>query len=301
MVLFAHVLTHAIAGVIPVILLSRYYKVKLWTTFILYFLGGVAGILPDILGGRESAPATHSIAFSALFIIPIVVIAKLVYKKISIYLYYLTFLVSIWFGHLFFDTLDHEMPLLYPFSLVDIEYNIVRLGDPILLGLLTISALLLLIRKWNIKYLFIPIILCFTYLGLKVASMEQLKAYISNNYMVTDKATVTVYPPHEVLINTSDVLEWLQWGYDYYDTHRTVRALVPLIGDYGGGKHVNIFYPDSIANSELGCKIKDEFRSETGIETIVCSMSDKWFVYEYINGWVRAEATKEQDIISKAK
>lgn len=191
------------------------------------------------------------------------------------------------------------MPLFYPFTQLDVEFHIVRLGDPLLLSLLIITALLLLIRKWKVQYLLIPLVLCFVYLGVKVITKEQLRLYLNENYVISYETVFNIYPPHEKLISTTNMFEWLQWGYDINDEHRVVRALVPIVGSFDGGKHVNIFSPEPTSNPNLICHVEDEYRTEDGLQTLICNINDEWFVYEYVNEWIRVEKEREQKIVSE--
>lgn len=290
-------LTHALGGVIPGAYLARKYQLRLFGCLAVMLMGGVAGILPDLYGGRDAAPWSHSVLFAPLLVLPLVLITKALVRTIPFGSCVLAYSASVIFGHLFFDWLDHEMPLLYPLSSESYNPELILIGDPLIVVLLALGCIAV-FRRVHLRLALIPLLILGMYLGTKTVTKQLVLDHVKQTYTtLSDRAEVIVYPPSANLFEPRDALAWFQWGYDVYDTQRAIRALVPLLGPYDGGLHVNTFYTVSRDNFESSCQVIKEYRE--GLETIlICQGVTQTNVYRYFAGWDEVSGADKERILS---
>ncbi|WP_409345188.1 metal-dependent hydrolase [Paenibacillus sp. MBLB4367] len=296
--LFFHVLTHLVGGVLPTIFLVRKYNIKGTGNLLLVFLGALAGMLPDIYGGRDVSPWSHSIIFAPLMVIPLAIIAKLLQKCIPFLFLLLALTLSLLIGHLLFDLLGHEVPLFYPIINGNYSLDMILLGDPWIPIPLVIGAILYWSRKINSRFVIIPLIFCLLYLGVRFSTKPLVEQYVKDNYLLSKEAVVHVYPPGENMIHPLNLFDWFQWSYDLIDIQRVVRANIPLIGDYSKGVNVNYFYdkPSKIMTEsgvsyrkpkegEKVSQVIKELKDTNGTPILISKASGENFVFHFIDGW----------------
>ncbi|RUL54069.1 metal-dependent hydrolase [Lysinibacillus antri] len=241
--LFMHVLTHALFGAIIVFLLKDAKNLSKSKKVILVVIGGFAGILPDTLGFRTSTPWSHSIIFAPIFVLPVVLITKVIFREMIWWEIWIVLSLATIVGHIFIDFLTHEVTLLYPLSPKAHEYVIFEAGDPWVWFPLMIT-LIIVIFSSNKRMLSIIIVflLVGSYMGIRSYSKSELTSKLEDYYGEINQ-TILVTPPAENMIDTKNPFDYLKWSYDLYSEQRVIRGGSPL---FAGSlqNHTNVFHPE---------------------------------------------------------
>lgn len=168
LLLFMHVLTHALIGAIIVFLLKDAINLSLPKKMIIAVIGGFAGILPDTLGFRTSTPWSHSIFFAPIFVLPVVLVTKAIFREMIWWKIWIVLSLATIVGHIFVDFLTHEVTLLYPLSPKEYEYVIFEAGDPWVWFPLMITLLIVIFSSKNrILSIIIVFLLIGSYMGVR--------------------------------------------------------------------------------------------------------------------------------------
>lgn len=243
LLLFMHVLTHALLGAIIVFLLKDARNLSIPKKIILAVIGGFAGILPDTLGFRSSTPWSHSIIFGPIFVLPVVLVTKVLFREMIWWRIWIILTAATIVGHIMVDFLTHEVSLLYPLSQKQYAYIIFEAGDPWVWFPLMIPLIIVIFRsKHSLLSIIIVLLLVVTYMGIRSYTKSELASKLEDYYGESNEI-ILVAPPGEYLIDTKNPLEYLKWSYDLYSEHRTIRGFSPLLGD-SLQNHTNFFYPE---------------------------------------------------------
>ncbi|SOC45054.1 metal-dependent hydrolase [Ureibacillus acetophenoni] len=243
LLLFMHVLTHALFGAIIVFLLKDARNLSIPKKLVLSIIGGFAGILPDTLGFRTSTPWSHSIFFAPIFVLPVVLVTKAIFREIIWWKIWIVLSLATIVGHIFVDFLTHEVTLLYPLSLKEYEYVIFEAGDPWVWFPLMITILIVIFSSKNrILSISIVFLLIGSYMGVRSYSKLELISKLEDYYGEINQ-NILVTPPRGNLIDTRNPFDYLKWSYDLYSEQRIVRGFSPLLGGTLQN-HTNVFHQE---------------------------------------------------------
>jgi hypothetical protein len=314
LLLFMHILTHSLVGAVIVILLNDAKNLSLPKKLILSVIGGFAGILPDTLGFRTSTPWSHSIIFAPIFIIPVVLVTKYIFKEMIWWKIWFILTTATIVGHIIVDFLTHEVSLIYPLSQKQYAYIIFEAGDPWVWFPLMITLIIIFFSSRNsMLSISIVLLLVVSYLGIRIYSKSELISKLEDYYGEINEA-ILVTPPGEYLIDTKNPLDYLKWSYDLYSEQRIIRGFSPLLGD-SLQIHTNSFYPEPKPikvditgpyrpGGDLSYNVMMEVR-ENGRYYLVCAKmnSDDFMVFrQEINGrWNEVQGAEMQSILDYFK
>lgn len=242
LLLFMHVLTHALLGAIIIFFYKDARNYSIPHKIILAIIGGFAGILPDIFGSRASNLWSHSIIFAPILVLPVVLVTKLIFRKLVWWKTWLALSLATIIGHIFIDFLSHEVSLIYPLTQKQYEYVIFEVGDPwVWFPLLILLSIVIFSSKYTMSSILIVLLLVSSYMGVRAYSKYELASKLEGYYGEINEIIV-VTPPAENLINIKNPLDYFQWSYDLYSEQRVIRGFSPL---FGGSlqNHTNSFYP----------------------------------------------------------
>ncbi|KOS60223.1 metal-dependent hydrolase [Lysinibacillus agricola] len=243
LLLFMHVLTHALVGAVIVFLLKDARNLSIPKKIILSVIGGFAGILPDTLGVRTSTPWSHSILFAPIFVLPVALITKKIFREIIWWKIWIILTSATIVGHIIVDFLTHEVSLIYPLSQKQYAYVIFEAGDPWVWFPLMITLIIVIFSsKHSMKSIIIVLLLVGSYMGIRSYSKSELTSKLEE-YYGEKNAIILVSPPGENLMNIKNPLEYLKWSYDLYSEQRIIRGFSPLLGD-SLENHTNLYYPE---------------------------------------------------------
>jgi hypothetical protein len=314
LLVFMHVLTHALLGAI---ILFLYKDIRNYSTpqkIILAVIGGSAGILPDIFGSRTSTPWSHSIIFAPILVLPVVLITKIIFRKLVWWKIWIVLTPAIIVGHILIDFLTHEVSIIYPFTQKEYAYVIFEAGDPWVWFPLLITLIIIVFSlKKNMVSIIIALSLVVSYMGLRSYSKSELESKLEDYYGEVNEIIV-VRPPAENLINIKNPLDYLKWSYDLYSEQRVIRGFSPLIGD-SLQTHTNSFYlePQLIEVSASGpYRSGDGLRFNVIMEVrldgnyyLVCEGIDsddlRVFLQEFDGRWNEIQGTEMQSILEYYK
>ncbi len=243
LLLFMHVLTHALLGAIIVFLLKDARNLSILKKIILAVIGGFAGILPDTLGFRTSTPWSHSIIFAPIFVLPVALVTKIIFREMIWWKIWIILTSATIVGHIIVDFLTHEVSLIYPLSQKQYAFVIFEAGDPWVWFPLMITLIIVIFSsKHSMKSIIIVLLLVGSYMGIRSYSKSELTSKLED-YYGEKNAIILVTPPGEYLMNIRNPLEYLQWSYDLYSEQRIIRGFSPLLGDTLEN-HTNLYYPE---------------------------------------------------------
>lgn len=245
-VLFLHVLSHALVGALTLsctIAVVGKKKLLLKEKIVLMFLGGVAGIFPDLLGNRTYSYWTHALLFSPIIALPIGLLVRYLVKHVTFIIAWLSSSFSIIFGHLLYDSVGHGAPLIYPFSKEQISLHYIELGDPWFFTLLCMMAISFLISSHRSLVYKVAAIVAILFLSFKGVSKYWVAQQVEAAFSLTEPYKIMVYPPDEHLMDIANPLDWAQWSFDIYSEQRFLRGYSSLIGT-NVYTHVNQFYEE---------------------------------------------------------
>lgn len=239
--LFFHILSHALLGAaISYILLPE----GTWVQRITYiFIGGLSGIAPDLLGGRDSQPWTHSLLFAPLVVLWIALIAKLLLRKVAFWRLWGASTASAIGGHLFLDYMGHDIPLLYPFSDKLWIMEALTLGDPWVWFPLAVGLLLAIFlkRKTKLPVIF-AVIFVLLYCTYKIIVKSIVYQEVEARYPVGEKSYVTV-TPNTYFEFDFDPRTWLEFKYRTISSHHYQGGIAGYWGEKLGSIDYHSFYP----------------------------------------------------------
>lgn len=314
LLLLMHVLTHALFGAIILSLLKDVRNLSIPKKIIISVIGGFAGILPDTLGFRTSSPWSHSIIFAPVFVLPVVLVTKAIFREMIWWKIWITLSLATIVGHIFVDFLTHEVTLLYPLSPKGFEYVLFEAGDPwVWFPLLIALIIVIFSTKYNRFSIFIVLLLVGSYMGIRSYSKSELTSKLEDFYEEPNQI-ILVTPPGEFLIDTKNPLDYLKWSYDLISEQRQIRGFSPLLGD-SLQNHTNSFYPEP---KPVEVDITGPYRSGGGISFnvvmevrendnsyLVCEVIDstelRVFRQEKDGRWNEIQGTEMQGVLDYYK
>ena len=301
--LFFHILSHALLGAaISYCLLPEGTWIQRIASL---FIGGLSGIAPDLLGGRDSQPWTHSLLFAPLVVVWVALIAKLLLRKVSFWRLWGASTASAIGGHLFLDYMGHDIPLLYPFSDKLFIMEALTLGDPWVWFPLAVGLLLAIFLKRKTKLIVIlAVIFVLLYCTYKIIVKSIIYQEVEARYPVGEKSYVTV-TPNTYFEFPIDPRTWLKFRFSTRSSHHYQEGDTGYWGEQLGSSDSHYFYPkkqdvvfhrgkyamisdnnqDSFSIDVSEVWVKDEHRYIEG------TFQDKTYLYKEITPgkWVEME------------
>lgn len=240
--LFFHILSHALLGAaISYILLPESTWIQRIVTL---FIGGLSGIAPDLLGGRDSQPWTHSLLFSPLVVLWIALIAKLLFRKVPFWRLWGASTASAIGGHLFLDYMGHDIPLLYPFSDKLFIMEALTLGDPWVWFPLAAGLLVAICLKRKTKFpVLLAVIFVLLYCTYKIFVKSIIYQEVEARYPVGEKSYITV-TPNTYFEFDFDPRTWLKFRFSTLSSHHEQRGIAGYWGEQLGNSDSHFFYPE---------------------------------------------------------
>ncbi|WP_160035068.1 metal-dependent hydrolase [Paenibacillus sp. An7] len=293
--LFFHILSHALLGAaIFYILLPEGTWVQRIASV---FIGGLSGIAPDLLGGRDSQPWTHSLLFAPLVVLWIALIAKLLLRKVSFWRWWGASTASAIGGHLFLDYMGHDIPLLYPFSDKLLIMEALTLGDPWVWFPLAAGLLLAICLKRKTKFpVLLAVIFVLLYCVYKIIVKSIIYQEVEARYPVGEISYITVTPNtyYEFPI---DPRTWLKFKYRTISSHHSQMGEAGYWGEKLGSSDWHHFYPEKqeviFLRGEYTLKLRNNDEDpflivvskewvEDGYHYIEGTFDDKTYLYKEI-------------------
>ena len=280
--LFFHILSHALLGAaISYILLPEGTWVQRIASI---FVGGLSGIAPDLLGGRDSQPWTHSLLFSPLVVLWIALIAKLLFRKVPSWRLWGASTASAIGGHLFLDYMGHDIPLLYPLSDKLFIMEALTLGDPWVWFPLAVGLLLAIFLKRKTKLIVIlAVIFVLLYCIYKIIVKSIIYQEVETQYPVGEKSYVTV-TPNTYFEFDFDPRTWLKFRFSTFSFHHEQRGIAGYWGKQLGSSDVHFFYPEK--RDVILYRGEYTVKPDNSKEDFLIVVSKEWIQdgYRYIEG-----------------
>ncbi|MEF3355103.1 metal-dependent hydrolase [Paenibacillus sp. GYB006] len=280
--LFFHILSHALLGAA-----ISYYLLPegTWIQRIAsLFIGGLSGLAPDLLGGRDSQPWTHSLLFSPLVVLWIALIAKLLLRKVSFWRLWGASTASAIGGHLFLDYMGHDIPLLYPFSDKLFIMEALTLGDPWVWFPLAVGLLLAIFLKRKTKLIVIlAVIFVLLYCTYKIIVKSIIYQEVEARYPVGEKSYITV-TPNTYFEFPIDPRTWLKFRFSTFSSHHEQGGIAGYWGEELGSSDVHFFYPEK--RDVILYRGEYTVKPDNSKEDFLIVVSEEWIKdgYRYIEG-----------------
>lgn len=311
MSLIAHELSHCLLG--GSIALFFLYQQRWNSRLIVFLLGALAGITPDLFGARDLTPWSHSIIFAPLLVFWIVIIGRVTLKQIDKWKLWIVLSISLILGHLFYDYLGHDVPLLYPFSNKSYALVSLTLGDPWLLLPLLISIVICIFLNYKSKLpITIAMLLLSAYLSLHIISKEIIEHKVRTQYAIQDQ--IIIVEPDDHYGYEINPLEWLNFRYEVLSKHFTIGGTSKFFGN--SIKEIwHNFYPVA---GEI-TYAKGTYRRLLSSNTSVYSVTDEWenndirYIKATLNGndfifknnfegeWLEVQGQEKEGLFNQSK
>lgn len=274
--LLFHILSHALLGaaISYIFLPEDKWKHRISSLFI----GGLSGIAPDLLGGRDTQPWTHSLLFAPLVVIWVAFIAKLLLRNVSFWCLWGASTASAIGGHLFLDYMGHDIPLLYPFSDTLFIMEALTLGDPWVWFPLAALLLLAICLKRRTKLpVILAIIFILLYCTYKIIVKSIIYQEVETRYPVGGQSYITV-TPNTYFEFPIDPRTWLEFKFSTRSSHHYQEGKAGYWGEQLGSSDYHYFYPE-----------KQDVVFHRGEYAIISNNSQDSFSINVSEEWVKDE------------
>ncbi|GAB6087127.1 metal-dependent hydrolase [Alkaliphilus crotonatoxidans] len=195
------IITHATAGICITYMVAGYKRNSLTIKekSVLLVSGAFAAITPDITKYFGDLLG-HSLLIAPIIVLPIAYLSNLLLKEFRFRILWLSYLLSVVFGHILLDFLHNGVALIYPITQSELSYHIINTFELWILMPLMFSVLSILLFKKPYKIVASLIAVLVLFLGVKSFYRAGLINQLNTLY-ADDK-------PREIILQVSKSLRW---------------------------------------------------------------------------------------------
>lgn len=270
-----------------------------------FSLGALSGVTPDLFGGRDGAPWSHSIFFTPVLVVWMVFIVKRLMREVRFTRLWAASILAVWVGHLMLDLMGHDVPLLFPFSDKSFVLGVITLGDPWIWLPLTIGIAISFGLKFRTKLpVMTAILFVLLYLMLKLMAKEIIAHKVEAAYPVSEQSHYII-EPDTYLEYTFQPAAWLKYRYRIVSEHHVRGGRAGWFGEKLGGVSWHYFHPEGLelmrsrgvviavprANKDISITVTDEWARE-GVNYIQGKAEDTLYTYKEVTDgqWIKVDS-----------
>lgn len=195
------VLTHLTAGSCITYLVAGHERkdLSMKETSILIASGAVVAITPDITKYFGDLWG-HSLLVAPFIVLPITYFSHLLLKQFRFRTLWLSYFLSVVFGHIFMDFLENDVAPIYPMIKSEVTYGIIYSNEIWIIGplMLALLGMLFFNRPYKVVASLMAVLVCF--LGAKTFYRETLTYRIDAFYADEN--------PKEIILMVGDLSGW---------------------------------------------------------------------------------------------
>lgn len=183
------ILHFSVGACITYVLLYKYYN-SMAKVILILFIGGIAGITPDITKFFGDLYG-HSLFLVLLLGLIIMLITRKLFLDIPVVKLWLVLSFSV-LSHVFIDYIGNGVALFYPFITKEYDFHIIQ--DDLFLYILSIATIIAIFYRKGKLVILSSLLIVALYLGGLTYSKIQLQQTLKSKYKEDDITLLLVYP-----------------------------------------------------------------------------------------------------------